>query len=474
MEERSKWEEIIRSKLKDYEVDTLPDDWMAIESRLSGKKVTFSRRWYYAAAIIAVFLLISGGYFYFNRPVEKVLMAEIEKIGGIGETEETGETGEAVTSYELRSDERNNERNNERDDERSGSRGRLQAIPGGDEFFVRNEKNTSYGTENVEDTRGTENNFPILPSYTLPVLHATLLPSPKIKLEVNRNDLMPETNISFNQQFRENPDTKQMPDFQLLADAAFSKTNKKSGRRWTFGAGGGSYSVGMNGGGFANLGRNDGVFAMEALNNDEWYMETPVRRNDNFNSFLANASQPVSKLNANNMTNSDPIHKQPISFGLGIGYTLSNRWSLQSGLVYTLLSSEWRDASLDYQDKFRQQLHFVGIPLGLSYKIAQWNKLRFYATTGVMAEWNVSGNIKTKFYFYEDHAFRTVKEPVRMKELQWSVNARIGATYPVFKFVNAYIEGGANYYFDNHSSIETIRSDKPFHVSLQAGLRFGF
>jgi hypothetical protein len=67
-----------------------------------------------------------------------------------------------------------------------------------------------------------------------------------------------------------------------------------------------------------------------------------------------------------------------------------------------------------------------------------------------------------------------VKEPVRMKELQWSVNARIGATYPVFKFVNAYIEGGANYYFDNHSSIETIRSDKPFHVSLQAGLRFGF
>jgi hypothetical protein len=138
-----------------------------------------------------------------------------------------------------------------------------------------------------------------------------------------------------------------------------------------------------------------------------------------------------------------------------------------------LLLSEWK-ASLDYQEKFKQQLHFVGIPLGISFKIAEWNKLRFYASTGLMAEWNVGGNIKTKYYYYEDNAYRTEKEFIRTKEMQWSVNARVGATYPVIKFVNAYIEGGTNYYFENNSSIETIRTDKPFHVSLQAGLRFGF
>ena len=91
-----------------------------------------------------------------------------------------------------------------------------------------------------------------------------------------------------------------------------------------------------------------------------------------------------------------------------------------------------------------------------------------------MAEWNVSGNIKTDSYFLEEKATLTEKEPVRMKEMQYSVNARAGAIYPIIKFINAYVEGGANYYFDNKSSIETIRSSKPFHVSLQAGLRFGF
>ena len=37
-----------------------------------------------------------------------------------------------------------------------------------------------------------------------------------------------------------------------------------------------------------------------------------------------------------------------------------------------------------------------------------------------------------------------------------------------------YIEPGAKYYFDNGSDIETIRSEKPFNVNLQAGFRFGF
>jgi opacity protein-like surface antigen len=223
-----------------------------------------------------------------------------------------------------------------------------------------------------------------------------------------------------------------------------------------------------------NIGRSDdAVYAMNALNNGEWYMENPLRRNDHFNTFLANASKSVSEYNETNISKVDMSHKQPLSLGLGVGYALNNRWSVQSGLVYSLLISEWKTA-LDYPDKYKQQLHFVGIPLGMNYKIAEWHRLRFYASAGGMAEWNVGGNIKSRYYYFEDDAYRTEKESIRMKEMQWSVNGRVGASYPVVRFVNAYIEGGANYYFKNNSSIETIRSDKPFHVSLQAGLRFGF
>jgi hypothetical protein len=42
------------------------------------------------------------------------------------------------------------------------------------------------------------------------------------------------------------------------------------------------------------------------------------------------------------------------------------------------------------------------------------------------------------------------------------------------RFLSLYAEAGVDYYIDNGSSIETIRSEKPFNVNLQAGFRFGF
>jgi hypothetical protein len=212
---------------------------------------------------------------------------------------------------------------------------------------------------------------------------------------------------------------------------------------------------------------------MASLNNGQWYMESPVRRNDYFNDILANISNEMSTLRAESIPKINMKHKQPISFGIGVGYALSHRWTLQSGLVYTLLSSEW-ETDLGFQGKSKQQLHFVGIPLGINFRIAEWNKFRLYTGVGGMAEWNLGGHIKTNYYFIEDATFKMEKESIRMKEMQWSVHANVGVIYPVIKFLNAYVEGGANYYFDNKSLIETIRSDKPFHVSLHAGLRLGF
>ena len=43
-----------------------------------------------------------------------------------------------------------------------------------------------------------------------------------------------------------------------------------------------------------------------------------------------------------------------------------------------------------------------------------------------------------------------------------------------YRFVNVFVEGGVAYYFDNGSSIETIRSEKPFNAGFNVGLRLGF
>ena len=90
-----------------------------------------------------------------------------------------------------------------------------------------------------------------------------------------------------------------------------------------------------------------------------------------------------------------------------------------------------------------------------------------------MLELNYAGRLETSFL--EGEVLTKTRNKQRLNEpLLWSLNARAGVVYPVWKFVNVYAEAGASYYFENKSNIETIRSDKPFNVSLQAGLRLGF
>jgi len=426
IEEKEQWEEIIRSKLVDIEAETDPDLWEVIAERLpAGKKVMLPRRWYYIAAGIAIFIMITGGYFYFNSPDETQNIAEITETG-------IDESTNSLKSFdEIRETEQS-----------SNSLSSLNALS------AKNSFNTTIMKESVASLSDLTQ---------LPV-------SQKIQLEVKRSFSKEEVLRSF-QTWNMKRHT-----IEYLADDFGYLSPKNKRKRWSFGTGGGSLAMGTTGGGFVSASRSS-VYTMDAMNDGDWYMGSSVKRDDYFNEMLINSVGSIS-INSAGITKEGLTHKQPISLGIGVGYALNDRWSLQSGLVYTLLSSSWR-VELSYQAKSRQHLHFVGIPLGLSYQFAEWNKIRFYATTGGMVESNLSGIIKTDYYINELKA-STEKESVRIKELQWSVNARVGATYPVIKFVNAYVEGGANYYFDNKSLIENIRSDKPFHVSLQAGLRFGF
>ena len=104
--------------------------------------------------------------------------------------------------------------------------------------------------------------------------------------------------------------------------------------------------------------------------------------------------------------------------------------------------------------------------------VAEWNRLKFYVSAGAMTEVNLAGKVHTELYG-GDEFIQAFDEDRRMKEWLWSVNARLGLNYPLVGALAVYGEVGADYYFDNGSSIETIRSERPFNVSLQFGLRFG-
>ena len=76
--ERDIFDDLFRSKLQDFEADTMPGDWEAIADRLPVKKsVPFRRtlRYWGAAAVISL-LVVTGGVYVFNRDREHLPVAE--------------------------------------------------------------------------------------------------------------------------------------------------------------------------------------------------------------------------------------------------------------------------------------------------------------------------------------------------------------------------------------------------------------
>lgn len=160
-------------------------------------------------------------------------------------------------------------------------------------------------------------------------------------------------------------------------------------------------------------------------------------------------------------------HRQPIRFGLTLCYRLSNRWSIESGLVYSRLSSDYTYllGGVPYAQG-EQQLNYVGIPLKVNHQLWSNRHLSIYLTAGAMLEKMVKGTLKTTMEGIEQ------QEDVSIRPLQCSVNGAMGLAYNLTTLMSIYAEPGVGYYFDNGSSVPTYYQEKSFSFQLNVGLRF--
>lgn len=164
-------------------------------------------------------------------------------------------------------------------------------------------------------------------------------------------------------------------------------------------------------------------------------------------------------------------HHLPIRIGLSVAYALTDRLSISSGLTYTRLSSDIKDASRESKYIGEQRLHYVGIPVNVSYKVASFRWLGLYGTAGVLAEKCVSGT--TDEGYVENNTIKyTNTQDISSKPLQMSVNAGVGIQFDFIDNVGIYAEPGLSYYFDDGSALQTIYKEKPLNFNLNVGVRF--
>lgn len=163
-------------------------------------------------------------------------------------------------------------------------------------------------------------------------------------------------------------------------------------------------------------------------------------------------------------------HHMPVTIGFSLDWNLDKNWTLETGLNYTLLSSDIRSGSKSYVEE-TQKLHYVGIPLKIRRSIWQNRWFSVYASVGGTVEKCVSGRLES--VTVTNGGNRTSERTsLEVDPLQWSVAAAAGAQVNFTSRLGLYLEPGVAYYFDDHSGVETIRKEHPFNFNLQLGLRF--
>lgn len=169
-------------------------------------------------------------------------------------------------------------------------------------------------------------------------------------------------------------------------------------------------------------------------------------------------------------------HKIPVKVGLTARYNITGRLGVETGLTYSILSSSVKTGNSETGKNWStgsQTLHYLGIPLNISFNILDSRYVNIYVTGGGMMEKSISGSIKTDEYV--DGKFdRTLTTKISPKGLQWSVNAAAGIQANILPQLGVFVEPGVSHHFKNGSRVRSIYTDKPTDFSLGFGLRYSF
>lgn len=200
-----------------------------------------------------------------------------------------------------------------------------------------------------------------------------------------------------------------------------------------------------------------GIVSANAISATQYAQDTRITRS---NLYYANESQILKYQ-----------HKVPISVGITVEKQFGKRWGLESGLVYTLLRSDYKTENLQREGK--QELHYLGIPLMVRFKFFNTRFIGLYAAAGPRMDFNIYGRRTDDTY--TQLAYSTYTENIRDRRVQWSAHLKVGVSYIISRHFDIYAEPALAYFFDNgNKSIENLWKDKPLNFAFHLGIRTKF
>lgn len=176
---------------------------------------------------------------------------------------------------------------------------------------------------------------------------------------------------------------------------------------------------------------------------------------------------------------SETTHKQPISLGVLTSFNITPKLQVETGLIYTHLSSETTNRSESFTNTEKVQFHYLGVPLNINYTLLSVNKLNLFVTAGTMVEKDINGKIR---YNDEKDISSVVNggyanessAKINQKNPQWSIAGGVGITYPLYHKTHLFGKVGGRYYINANNEYKTYYSDEKLGLDIQVGIKFNF
>ena len=151
-------------------------------------------------------------------------------------------------------------------------------------------------------------------------------------------------------------------------------------------------------------------------------------------------------------------HDMPLNVGASLSYGFTRRLALESGLTYSYLHSDITKG----EDNYSRQLHYLGIPLALQFKVLESRVFSAYVSGGGSVAYCLGGRMS-----------KIGGSSVRINDhpTQLALTASAGAQYRIAGPFCIFGEVAFNRYFSDGTTLDTYYSSNPYAPSFKLGAR---
>lgn len=161
----------------------------------------------------------------------------------------------------------------------------------------------------------------------------------------------------------------------------------------------------------------------------------------------------------------------PFTLGAGVRFSVTDKLSLGTGLDYSLLTRSFKGTysgslSERYEGTIFHNVQYLGVPLNAYYNLlgTRDGLMDIYAWGGGEAEYCISNK-------YRLMSASPVVIPDKAGGFQFSAALGVGIQFKLTDKLGLYLDPSVRYYFHGNQP-KSVRTDKPFMFTFDAGLRF--